>query len=64
MRLTDFWDRMGRQFGPAYAQSVAHDQVIAELGGRTVTEALGAGEDPMAVWRAVCRAFDVPMNLR
>lgn len=64
MRLTDFWDRMERQFGPGYASSVASDQVLAELGGRTVAEALAAGDDPKLVWRGVCAAFDVPARER
>ena len=64
MRLTEFWDRMNAQFGGTYAQSVAKDQVLAELGDRTVNQALADGEDAKTVWRAVCGAFDVPDRLR
>ena len=64
MRLTDFWARMERQFGTGYAESYARDQVLAELGGRTVMEALEAGEEAKAVWRAVCRTVDVPVRDR
>lgn len=64
MRLTDFWDRMRKQFGPTYADSFAHDYVIAELGGRTVHEALAQGVETVEVWRAVCKALDVPAKLR
>ena len=32
----------------------------AQLGGRTVDEALETGIDPRAVWRAVCEEYDVP----
>jgi hypothetical protein len=64
MRLTDFWDRMRKQFGPTYADSFAHDYVIAELGGRTVHEALAQGAETVDVWRAVCKAVDVPAKLR
>ena len=64
MRLTVFWDRMRAQFGEAYAESVAKDQVLAELGDRTVNQALADGEDPKIVWRAVCDTFDVPQRLR
>src|SRR5690606_23619671 len=39
VRLTDFWDRMRRQFGETYAESWARDFVIAELGHRTVVQA-------------------------
>jgi hypothetical protein len=55
---------MEAQFGPAYATSVARDQVIGKLGGRSVNEALEAGEDPKAVWRAVCEHFEIPVSQR
>lgn len=64
MRLTEFWSRMDQTFGPAYAPSLARDQVLSTLGGRTVVEALAAGEDPKVVWRAVCAAFDLPARAR
>jgi predicted metalloprotease len=59
-----FWDRMNRQFGESYAESVAKDYVIAELGGRTVDQALAEGESAKRVWQAVCATFDVPDRLR
>jgi hypothetical protein len=64
MRLTDFWSRMTEHFGEAYAESYARDFVIAELGDRTVSQALEQGEDAKDVWRAVCAAEDVPARLR
>ncbi len=64
MRLTDFWARMEKRFGRAYADSLARDQVLRQLGGRTVHEAIDAGEDPKAVWLAVCEAFEVPARER
>ncbi|MGH3298400.1 MAG: DUF3046 domain-containing protein [Trebonia sp.] len=64
MRLTEFWQRMRVQFGEAYAESVAKDQVLAALGDRTVNQALADGEDAKTVWRAVCDTFEVPQRLR
>jgi hypothetical protein len=64
VRLTTFWERMREQFGEAYAASVAADHVIAELGGRTVNQALADGEDVKKVWRAVCETFNVPAQWR
>jgi Protein of unknown function (DUF3046) len=64
VRLTVFWERMRAQFGEAYAESVAKDQVIAALGDRTVNQALADGVDAKTVWRAVCETFDVPQRLR
>ena len=64
MRLTVFWQRMSEQFGEAYAESVAKDYVMAELGGRTVDQALSQGESTKRVWAAVCANFEVPDRLR
>ena len=64
VRLTVFWERMRAQFGETYAESVAKDQVLADLGDRTVNQALADGVDAKTVWRAVCEAFDVPQRLR
>jgi hypothetical protein len=64
VRLTEFWDRMAAFFGEAYADSIAKDQVLSTLGGRTVNKALADGEDAKAVWRAVSEAFNVPDALR
>ena len=64
MRLTEFRDLMQSQFGPLRAPSVARDHVFSALDGRTADEALAAGEDPKAVWFAVCDDFDVPDSMR
>jgi Protein of unknown function (DUF3046) len=64
VRLTMFWDRMNSQFGEDYAASVAKDYVLADIGGRTVNQALADGIDAQLIWKAVCEAFDVPGTLR
>lgn len=64
MRLTDFWERMETRFGPVYAHSVARDQVLAQLDGLTVVQALDAGWSAKSVWRAVCDAFEIPARER
>ncbi|GAB3801894.1 DUF3046 domain-containing protein [Micromonospora zhanjiangensis] len=66
MRLTDFWARLEQAFGPGYAASIAVDQVLPQLGGRTVEQALAEGEKTVVVWRAVCAAYPdrVPARLR
>jgi hypothetical protein len=66
VRLTDFWSRLDQVFGSAYAASVARDQVLTQLGGRTIVEALDAGEKAGDVWRAVVAAYPdrVPARLR
>jgi hypothetical protein len=66
VRLTDFWDRLEQVFGAGYAQSLAEDHVLPQLGGRTIRQALAQGELTLTVWRAVVAAFPdrVPGTLR
>ncbi|HWG94535.1 MAG TPA: DUF3046 domain-containing protein [Mycobacteriales bacterium] len=56
MRLSEFWTRMDARLGAGYARSWAVDQVLPELDGRTVAQALEQGEDAKLVWRAVVAA--------
>ena len=60
MRHTEFWERMNAALGPAYARSWADQFVIAQLDGRTASEALAAGVLPKEVWRAVWSALELP----
>jgi len=66
VRLTDFWSRLDEAFGPAYTRSLARDQAFAELGGRTIDEAIAQGIETATVWRAVVAAYPdrVPARLR
>ncbi|CAA9356044.1 MAG: hypothetical protein AVDCRST_MAG72-1809 [uncultured Nocardioidaceae bacterium] len=64
MRHTEFWTRMEHVLGPAYARAWAHNQVMAGLGGRTVEEALAAGESPKTVWRVVWETLELPASER
>ena len=64
MRLTEFWQRMEARFGVGYARSYAADMVLAELGSRTVEQALAQGEDAKTVWRAVWAATGAPASER
>ena len=60
MRHTEFWSRMERVLGSAYAPVWARQQVLADLGERTVQEALAEGQPPKQVWRAVVAALELP----
>jgi Protein of unknown function (DUF3046) len=66
VRLTDFWERLEQAFGAAYARSVAADHAFAELGGRTINEAIAQGVETATIWRAVVAAYPdrVPVRLR
>ena len=60
MRHTELWARMEAALGAGYARHWASATVLAELGGRTPTEALDAGTSPKEVWAAVWRALELP----
>lgn len=64
MKHSEFWLRMERYLGATYARSWANSQVLGGLGGRTVDEALSAGEQPKTVWRAVHVELQLPANAR
>jgi hypothetical protein len=64
VRLTEFWERMREQFGDVYAESLAKDYVLSNLGGRTVNKALADGVDAKVVWRAVAETFNLPESRR
>ena len=66
MRLTELWRRLEETFGSTYAASVAHDQVLSELGGRTIEQALADHVEVQEIWRAVVAAYPdrVPPWLR
>jgi hypothetical protein len=50
--------------GPAYARVWAEQQVLSDLDGRTVEQALSAGEPPKRVWRSVAEALSLPESQR
>lgn len=64
MRITMFRKLMAQEFGDVRADMLARDHVFSSLGGRTVDQALEAGVDPKAIWRAVCDTFEVPFERR
>jgi hypothetical protein len=63
VRLTEFWERMSTQFGPAYARSVAADFHLPGL-GMTVDKAITDGIETKTIWLAVCDAFELPDTVR
>jgi hypothetical protein len=66
VKLTDLWTRLEQTFGPGYAESVANDQVLPQLDGQTIQQALSGGVEAQVVWRAVVAAYPdrVPSGLR
>jgi hypothetical protein len=64
VRQSEFWQLMDDEFGAGYARTVARDQVMAALGGRTAEEALVARVPPRQVWFALCDLMEVPSARR
>ncbi len=55
---------MEQHLGSGYARVWSDQQVLATLDGRTVRQALDAGEPPKRVWRAVWAALELPASER
>ncbi|MGH3497163.1 MAG: DUF3046 domain-containing protein [Nocardioidaceae bacterium] len=64
MKHSEFWARMETHLGGAYTQVWSEQYVLRELDGRTVRQALDAGEPPKRVWRAVWAALELPPSER
>lgn len=55
---------MEHHLGAAYARVWAREQMLRELRGRTVEQALADGEPPKTVWRAVWAVLELPAGER
>jgi hypothetical protein len=64
VRLSEFWLAMADEFGEAYARVLAHDLVLAAVGGLTAEQAIAAGVAPRQIWLALCEVQDVPLSRR
>jgi hypothetical protein len=64
VRHSEFWSRMEQHLGSGYARVWSDQQVLAGLDGRTVSQALDAGEPPKRVWRVVWAALELPASER
>lgn len=64
VRHSELWTRMEHHLGAAYSRVWAREQVLRGLDGRTVDQALAAGESPKRVWRAVWQHLELPASDR
>lgn len=64
MREVELWSRMDEALGENYARVWAENTVLAELGSRTVIEAIAAGLDSKRIWRAVWAQLELPARDR
>lgn len=59
MRLAELRTRMAEHLGASYAPVWAAMQVLADLDGRTVDEAIAAGIPTKRIWRAVWASLEL-----
>lgn len=64
MRETELWTRLRALLGETYAPVWADSVVHADLGGRTVIQALADGLAVRRIWLAACTNLDVPESQR
>lgn len=60
MRLSEFRRAVVDEFGESYGDALVRDLVLGDLGDLTAEQALARGVQARVVWRALCRACDVP----
>jgi len=64
MREAELWTRMEEVLGENYARAWGDLVVMADLGGRCVSEAIAAGVDFKKIWRAVWAQLELSDSLR
>lgn len=64
MREVELWQRMEEVLGAGYARVWAENTVLAELGSRTVVQAIDAGIPSKRIWLAVWAQLEPPPKLR
>jgi len=60
VKLSRFHELVQDEFGPDFAAVVLSDTRLDLLADKTPAELLAAGEDPKAIWQAICRQLAVP----
>ncbi len=64
MKETELWERMQAHLGPGYYRVWAAEFSLADLGGRTVNQAIADGLPSKIIWRAVWEALELPARER
>lgn len=64
MKETELWARLDTHLGRGYSRVWSAEHSLAELGGRTVDEAIAAGISSKDIWRAVWAALELPAGER
>ncbi len=61
MKHSEFTRAIENEFGADYGRALVRDVVLSEF-DCSGSDALKRGVRPREVWRALCRAMDVPEN--
>ena len=64
MKETELWQRLEAALGSRYYRVWATEFSLAELGNRTVGQALADGMPSKTIWRAVWAALELPARER
>ena len=64
MKETELWERMQAHLGRATTGSGRPQFSLADLGGRTVIQAIADGLPSKIIWRAVWEALELPARER
>jgi hypothetical protein len=64
MRLSEFRLAVDDEFGAARGRALVREMSLGDMDGLTAEQALAAGRPAAAVWAALCRENDVPVERR
>lgn len=64
VREAELWTRMAKVLPDGYSRVWADQVVLADLSGRTVSEALEAAVPCKTIWRAVWRHLELPGRMQ
>jgi len=64
VREQELWRRLEEHLGSSYVRTWSASVVMADLGGRTVVEAIAAGLDFKTIWRACWAQLELPASAR
>ncbi|QKJ25449.1 DUF3046 domain-containing protein [Aquiluna borgnonia] len=60
MRLSQFQELLREEFGTQFSEVLLRDIRLTELRDQTPQQLIVQGEDPKAIWLAICKEQGVP----
>ncbi|CAB4571164.1 unannotated protein [freshwater metagenome] len=64
MTLSRFFELVQDEFGEQLAEVILSDTRLDHLADQTPRQLIQAGEDPKAIWLAICDQLNVPADRR